>query len=173
MDSQTAVSLALSISPRTERCWAMPKRNATRIPIINQLITEEVGDGDWLTDLFETQSERYAPSRLIQHRIDSHNHTRSMRPTLDGILFNPPISFAQAAAYHKTVGYGWDGRSSWWSGMKDKAADLIREGGTAICISWDSTGLGVSRGFKLERLLIVNHGGHWRDTVTVERKNSF
>jgi hypothetical protein len=91
---------------------------------------------------------------------------------LDGILFDAPISFAQAAAYHKAVGYRWDGRTSWWGGMKDNAAGLIKAGGKAISISWDSTGFGASRGFTLERILIVNHGGHWHDTiVTVERRN--
>lgn len=159
-------------SPHVERVWSMPQQDVTRIKAINQLIREEVGDGDWLTDLFETESGRYAPNRLINQRIDSYVQTRSMQPALDGVLFNPPISFAQAAAYHKAVGYKWDGRTSWWSGMKDQVADLIKDGGKAISISWDSTGLGASRGFTLERILIVNHGGHWHDTiVTVERKN--
>jgi hypothetical protein len=169
------VALATNTSPRIERCWAMPKKDVTRIPIINQLLVEEMADDDfWLTDLFETESGRYAPNRLVEQRIDTYERTRSMLPILDGLLFNPPITFAQAAAYHRAVGYRWDGRSSWWSGMKDKAADLIRAGGKAICISWDSTGLGISRGFIMERLLIVNHGGHWHDSiVTVERKGGF
>jgi hypothetical protein len=148
----------------------MPKQDVTRITAINRLITEEVGDEEWITDLFKTESG-YAPDRLIQQRIDSYDRTHSMRPALDGILFNPPITFAQAAAYHRTMQRGWDGRSSWWSGMKDKVASLIREGGKCVSISWDSTGLGISRGFIMERLLIVNHGGHWHDSiVTVERK---
>jgi hypothetical protein len=149
----------------------MPKKAITHIPAINDLLVEEMADGDWLIDLFETESGGYAPNRLNQQRMDNLDIDGLMRLTLDGVLFNPPISFAQAAAYHKAVGYSWDGRSSWWSGMKDQAAQLITNGGKAICLSWDSTGFGASRGFVLERLLIVNHGGHWRDTiVTVERK---
>ena len=158
-------------SPLIERVWAMPKQDATRITAINQLLVQEMGDGDWLIDLFEAKSGRYAPNRLITQLTTQYDLTHSMQPTLDGILFNPPITFAQAAKYHKAVGYHWDGRSSWWSGMKDKAANIIKAGGKAICISWDSTGLGASRGFELERLLIVNHGGHWHDTIiTVEHK---
>lgn len=149
----------------------MPRKAITHIPAINNLLVEEMGDGDWLIDLFETQSRRYAPHRLNQQRMTSFHSDGLMRPTLDGVLFNPPISFAQAADYHKAVGYRWDGRSSWWSGMKDQAAELITNGGKAICLSWDSTGFGASRDFVLERMLIVNRGGHWHDTiVTVERK---
>jgi hypothetical protein len=147
----------------------MPKKDATRIPIINRLITEEVADGNWLTDLFEIESRRYAPNRLANYLFNPPHIGVG-----DGILFNPPISFRQAADYHKAVGYGWDGRSSWWSGMKDRVASLIKEGGKCITIGWDSNGLGASRGFVMERILMVAHGGHWRDTiVTVESKPIF
>jgi hypothetical protein len=132
----------------------------------------------FLDELIAFYCDRGAPqildatvNRLITQLRGIHGLIDNAQASLDGVLFNPPISFAQAAAYHKAVGYSWDGRSSWWSDMKDQAAEIIREAGKAICLSWDSTGFGASRGFVLERLLIVNHGGHWHDTiVTVERK---
>jgi len=142
----------------------MPKHDVAHTQQVNDLLVEEIGDTDWVIDLFPavlTEETIYAPHLLA--RFESE--------LVDGALFNPPTSFRQAEKYIKAFGMKWDGRSSWWSAMKDDAAHIIKKGGKCVSISWDSTGLGISRGFVLERLLIVNHGGHWRDTiVTVERK---
>lgn len=56
--------------------------------------------------------------------------------------------------------------------LKDEVARVTMGNGVVISVGWDSNGLGKNRGFLMERILIVAHGGHWRDTiVTVERKD--
>jgi hypothetical protein len=138
----------------------MPKTDVAHIKPINGLLVEEMGDDLWVIDLFS--SNQYAPSRLANLQ-----HTAGV----DGVLFNPPTSWKQAERYVKQHGQQWDGTTRWWSMMKDMAASIIRPGGKAICIGWDSNGLGKSRGFTLERMLVVAHGGHWHDTlICVERK---
>lgn len=44
-------------------------------------------------------------------------------------------------------------------------------GGKVISFGWNSCGIGKTRGFEIERILIVCHGGHHNDTIcTVEKK---
>jgi hypothetical protein len=55
--------------------------------------------------------------------------------------------------------------------LKDEVARITMMGGIVVSVGWDSNGIGIGRGFQMERILMVAHGGHWRDTiVTVERK---
>ncbi|KKL75008.1 hypothetical protein LCGC14_2059240, partial [marine sediment metagenome] len=58
-----------------------------------------------------------------------------------------------------------------WKNVKDNLARLLKTNGIAICCGWSSQGLGKNRGFKIEEILLVPHGGSKNDTiVTVERK---
>ena len=65
----------------------------------------------------------------------------------------------------------WDGRISFWSDAKDEICRILKIGGKSICFGWNSNGIGNKRGFQIERILIVPHGGMHNDTiVTVETK---
>ena len=55
--------------------------------------------------------------------------------------------------------------------VKDILANKIVGGGIAISFGWSSGGFGKNRGFEIEEILLVPHGGHHYDTiVVVERK---
>jgi hypothetical protein len=160
MVSPAIAPLAASISPRIERAWAMPQSDVTCIPAINQLLVEEFGDRT-VTDPFYPNAVFYAPEQLRGLYDNSQ----------EAVLFRPPTTFRQAERYIKEHGMKWDGRSSWWSDMKDEVARITQLGGVVISVGWDSNGLGIGREFQMERILLVAHGGHWRDTVvTVERQ---
>jgi hypothetical protein len=62
-----------------------------------------------------------------------------------------------------------NGQSSWWAGLKDHAARVIRPGGRAVVFGWNSLGLSPSRGFVLEEVHLFPAGGMHNDTIaTVE-----
>jgi hypothetical protein len=93
--------------------------------------------------------------------------------SVEGVLFRPPTTWAQAETYIKSFGQKWDGTTRWWADLKDEIARITMKNGIVVSIGWDSNGMGKSRGFQMEHILILAHGGHWRDTiVTVERKAS-
>ena len=55
--------------------------------------------------------------------------------------------------------------------VKDILSSKIKGGGLAISFGWSSGGFGKNRGFEIEEILLVPHGGHHYDTiVVVERK---
>jgi hypothetical protein len=62
-------------------------------------------------------------------------------------------------------------QSSFWSKMKIEIARITKPNGWVLCFGWNSNGVGKTRGFKLEEILLVAHGGHHNDTIcTAERK---
>jgi hypothetical protein len=160
---------AVSTCPRIERAWAIPQSDVTRIKPISHLLDEEFKDGDHRTFLYP-----FAPSypwSLMPYAMEA------LRGMEDGsepcVLFNPPTSFRQAERYIKTYGLKWDGATNWWADLKDEVARITIHDGVVISVSWDSNGLGAGRGFEMERILLVNHGGHWHDSIVkVERKTS-
>ena len=59
----------------------------------------------------------------------------------------------------------------YWADIKNEIARILKPGGKAICFGWSSMGLGKNRGFEMDRILLVPHGGSKNDTiVTVETK---
>jgi hypothetical protein len=89
----------------------------------------------------------------------------------DGALFDPPYSAFQVV---KSYGLRSDGEprlEQLHSRCKDDLSRLVRPGGKVICFGWNSSGMGEKRGFLLQRVLLICHGGAHNDTiVTVETK---
>jgi hypothetical protein len=143
--------------------WAMPKSDVTRIKAVSDLLMDELANV-YTVDPFHPKSVMgYAPDYL---RVISDG-------TAESVLLRPPTTWAQAQHYVKAYGETWDGTTRWWANLKNEAARITMVGGLVISVGWDSNGLGKNRGFQLERILYVAHGGHWHDSiVTVERKVS-
>lgn len=60
---------------------------------------------------------------------------------------------------------------SYWRLQKNEIARILKLNGKVICFGWNSGGVGKTRGFELESILLVPHGGNRNDTIcTVERK---
>lgn len=89
------------------------------------------------------------------------------------MLYDPPYSQRQVKECYDGIqgGLKWDGRTTFWSETKNEAARILRPGGKVICFGWTSMGLGAKRGFTMQRILLVPHGGTRNDTIcTVEVK---
>ncbi len=62
-------------------------------------------------------------------------------------------------------------RMSTWKGWKDEIARITKPNGRVISFGWNTSGMGIKRGFKLEEILLVCHGAEHNDTIcTVETK---
>src|SRR5690606_15950669 len=88
-----------------------------------------------------------------------------------GVIFDPPSSTEQFLRVYKARNGGTTGRAEYWSACKNEIARVVVHGGKVICMCWDTSGIGKSRGFNLERVRVVCHGPNHNDTlITVERK---
>ena len=93
--------------------------------------------------------------------------------SVDGVLFDPPYSLRQLKECYNNLGRYITGDESRtiYTKWKDAISRVIKPGGKCISFGWNTNGLGKGRGFEIERILLVAHGGGHNDTlVTVERK---
>lgn len=165
---------------KIERVWAMPNKWTFTIKPIKELLAEEVWDGVWVDPFAGENSPASITNDLRKnmpttHHMDALEFLRGLdTASCDGVLLDPPYSLRQISEHYKEAGIkvtGWHTSAGWGSAIKNETARVIKPGGKAICFGWSSMGIGKNRGFKMERVLLVPHGGSKNDTiVTVEIK---
>lgn len=137
-----------------ERTWAMPNKRTFQIPPIKKLIEEEIGSV-------------YLDPFPFEYSKDATDYLRDNKPQPFGV-FDPPYSPRQLKECYKGKGE-YDTKASTWSKWKDLMAEKVNK--KCISFGWNSGGLGISRGFRITRILLVAHGGMHNDTIcTVEEK---
>jgi hypothetical protein len=158
------------------RTWEMPNRYTFRLKSVSRLLRAEM-DGTW-ADPF---SGRYSVAQIrndADERNDAEYHmdgleflTKLPDASVEGVLFDPPYSVEQALRKYRAKRNGSAGRAEYQARCKDEIARAVKPGGKAICFGWNSTGIGKTRGFHLEKVLLICHGGcHYDTIITVERR---
>jgi len=163
---------------KIERTWAMPNKWTFTIKPIRELLEEEM-DGSWADPFAGMHSPADMTNDLNPlmnaiHHKDALDFLKELQnASYDGVLFDPPYSPRQLKECYGEIGQSLhDTKSSVWSNWKDEVSRVVRPGGKVISFGWNSMGMGLNRGFTIERILIVPHGGMHNDTiVTVEVKN--
>jgi DNA modification methylase len=96
--------------------------------------------------------------------------------SLDIVFFDPPYSPRQVSECYKKLGKTVNmqtTQASFWSNMKIEIARILKPNGIVLCFGWNSQGIGKTRGFIMEEILLVAHGGYHNDTIcTAERKST-
>lgn len=161
-----------------QREWAMPNRLTFKVECIKNLLDAEMNGHPIWADPF---CGEYSPATIrndadeaitAQSHLDGLDFLKGLlSDSVDGVLFDPPYSVEQALRSYKPKQGGTAGRLEYQARCADEIARVVKPGGKAICFGWNSNGIGKGRGFKLERILLVNHGAAHNDTIiTVERK---
>jgi len=164
---------------RFSRIWAMPNRWTFKIkPIQDLLFKYKVGRG-WIDPFAGENSPAEItndlnPDRPTKYHLHAKDFLKILNGTYEGALFDPPYSLQQVKECYNGVGIDLLSRedANYFPGyIKDLIVPKIKVGGIVISFGWSSGGFGHNRGFQLEEILLVPHGGHHNDTiVTVERK---
>jgi len=161
----------------------MPNKETFSIYPIKLLLREEVSGGIW-ADPF-SNGKRLISGEVINdantsisadYHLDALDFLKMFSDgSLDGVLYDPPYSPRQVSECYKGIGLEITQettRSSWRRKHLDEIAGVLKPGGKAICFGWNSNGVGKCRGFTMNRLLLVPHGGSKNDTIiTVEQKS--
>ena len=94
--------------------------------------------------------------------------------SVDLVLFDPPYTQRQVSEHYKRLGKTVTmetTQSTFWSNLKNEISKKVKTGGVVLCFGYNSGGIGSSRGFKLNEILLVAHGGNHNDTIcTAESK---
>lgn len=160
------------------RKWAMPNKETFLIKPIQELLECEVSGGIWL-DPFARNSKIATITNDLNQKCKSDYHMEAIdflrlfdNEYADGILFDPPYSVRQIKECYEGIGLeNFNTKTTFYSSVKDEIARVIKVGGKIISFGWNSMGMGKCRGFEIQRILMVPHGGAKNDTiVTVEIK---
>ena len=165
-----------------EKVWAMPNGNTFTIRPIKELVEKEVGTSEIIVDPFANSCKYGTITNDLNPEFDTDYHLDALEflkkidnESADLVLFDPPYSITQASELYKE--YGKEkleinvSNMKYWSLCKDNIARIIKPNGKVICCGWNTNGLVKNRGFEMDKILIVSHGGSKNDTlVTLEHK---
>lgn len=159
---------------RINRVWSMPSKWTFTIPPISELLKEEIRGltadpfaGENSPAHEQNDIEEKAGSRDADHKDALTWLKGKWTARYDTVLYDPPYSITQARMYGKKE----FSSMKYWADVKNEIARILKPGGKAICFGWSSMGLGKKRGFEINRILLVCHGGSRNDTIcTVEIK---
>lgn len=170
---------------KINRQWAMPNRWTFTIKPIRELLEKEVGSGFMIKGLWcdpfagknspaQVRND-INPERPAEFHLEALDFLKSQETDkYDGVLFDPPYSPEQAKRCYEALKLKITAdktRKEYWSKCLTEISRIIKPGGKLICFGWNSNGGGKCRGFILEEVLLVAHGGGRRDTIcTVEIK---
>ena len=166
-----------------ERAWAMPNKWTFTIKPIKKLIGEYMRQSRYLT--IDPFSGMYSPAEIrndINPDMPAQYHEEALEfldrceqnhDSPDLMFFDPSYSLRQMKECYEGIGKAltYEHTTDYFSKCKDIIGRIIRTNGICISFGWNSNGLGEGRGFEIERILLVAHGGSHNDTIcTVERK---
>ena len=158
----------------------MPNKWTFTIKPIKELLDELVGDGECWIDPF---AGMYSPAKITNdlnpnsnslYHLEAVDFLNQLNGQFIGCLFDPPYSLTQVSKSYAGMGLKFKGKENPTGGFpkaKDRIAEIIQVGGMVISFGWNTIGMGKNRGFEIEEIIIVSHGGNRNDTlVTIERK---
>ena len=162
---------------KIERIWAMPNKNTFDIKPIKKLIQEELDKGELWIDPFANKN-KFAkitndlnPEYSTDYHLDALDFLKMFNDSsVDGILYDPPYSPRQVSECYQNFGLEVTMKTtqaSFWVNHKKEIARILKKGGKVITFGWNSGGIGKTYGFKIERILLVPHGGWHNDTICV------
>jgi hypothetical protein len=160
-----------------ERIFEMPRKWTFQMPKLRKWVEERL-EGDCL-NLFGGVTQLTPPDGRIIITNDTNPDIKSNynRDACDltqwqdcancfgTVVFDPPYSFYQAA---KTYGIK---RVQKVTHARDVVEYVLRPGGRVISLGFNSTGMGLSRGYEKEGLLLVNGGGSHNDIIVLSERH--
>lgn len=166
---------------KMNRVWSMPNSNTFSIKPIKDLLNGIIKPEEKWIDAFANTSKVANITNDLNPDYDTDYHMDAVDffklfddNSVDGVLYDPPYSLRQVSECYKNVGIEVTTettQSSWRRKHIDEMARILKPNGKVVCFGWNSSGVGVVRGFELDEILLVAHGGMHNDTiVTVEHK---
>jgi hypothetical protein len=171
-----------------QRVWAMPNSKTFTIKPIKQLIKDELIKGVVLDPFANNQSikevmtdeQRYISNDLdtsfdTDYHLDALDFLKQFDDeSVDMVLYDPPYSPRQVSEVYKAMDRTVNmqtTQASYWGNQKKEIARILKPNGKVITFGWNSGGIGKTRGFEIQKILLVAHGGWHNDTIcTVEIK---
>jgi len=162
------------------RAWAMPNSNTFSIkPILAFIEANRVGGVS--VDPFANSNALCKITNDLDSQFNTTYHLDALdflkqleTSSVDFLLFDPPYSPRQVSECYKKLGKSVNmqtTQASYWGNLKNEIARIIKVDAKVITFGWNSGGIGKTKGFEIEKILLVAHGGWHNDTIcTLERR---
>lgn len=115
------------------------------------------------------------PATTAPSHLDAEDFCKSLGVVVDLALFDPPYSPRQISECYK--GFGREvttkdtQNAALYKRVRDALDPIVKPGGVVLSFGWSSNGMGKGRGYRIEEILLVAHGGAHNDTICIaERK---
>ena len=180
-----ASEIAAPGSCRFRRAWSLACGDTMQVRPIGEWVRLYLGRSECSIDPF-ARNCRFAqwtndlnPDTAAECHMDAFNWRRwlsaqGVRPDL--CIFDPPYSRNQVKRTYQAIGryYGIKDsqeHTSNWTAERDALDAIMRPAGVVLSFGWNSNGMTRARGYDLEDILMVAHGGASNDTICIaERK---
>ncbi len=171
---------------KIRREWAMPNKNTFDIQPIRLFVEKYLDVSSVSVDPF-ARNKRWAthtndlnPNTKAEHHLDALGFLELLKARgvkVDLIIFDPPYSLEQCKRSYENINlkftYEMTHRVGRWKADKSLFDEIIELNGIVLSFGWNSIGMGINRGYALEEMLVVCHGGAHNDTICIaERKTS-
>lgn len=169
---------------KIERVWAMPHSDTFDCLPIGTLVRRYLEQSVVSVDPF-ARNKRWAtftndlnPNTLAEAHLDVLDFLKLMQDTkveADLVLFDPPYSFHQMKEVYNGIGRKINGREAqrFYGDVRDAIDKIVVPGGFVISFGWNSIGMGKTRNYAIQEILLVCHGRAHNDTiVVVDRKEN-
>jgi hypothetical protein len=168
---------------KIERIWAMPRSDTFDCPPIGEMVKRYLSTAGVSIDPFArnkkwaTYTNDLNPDTVAEYHMDALDfligiYTKFGR-CADLVIFDPPYSLGQMKECYQNVGRKISGRESqrFYRDMRDAIDRVVTPGGIVLSFGWNSIGMGKTRNYEIQEILMVCHGGAHNDTiVTVDKK---
>jgi len=104
---------------------------------------------------------------LADYNLDAVEFLKNWKgKNFDTILLDPPYAYRKSMEMYKGI------KCSRFKQLKDEIPHLLNIGGKVITFGYHSNSMGNKRGFFIDKICLLSHGGAIHDTiVTIEKYN--
>lgn len=89
-------------------------------------------------------------------------------------LFDPPYSPRQMSECYKNIGrtVGMEGTQNGklYKRVRDALVPVLAPNAIVLSFGWNSAGMGIKRGFEIDEIMLVAHGGGHNDTICLAER---
>lgn len=162
------------------REWAMPSKATFSIRPISDFVERWLTQCEVIVDPFARNSDRGTCTNDLNPHTRAEYHMKaddflhllsSQGLVADAALLDMPYSPRQVSDCYKVadlpVNQATTQNGALYKKVRNLVDEIIRPHGIVLSFGWNSVGMGISRGYRLQEVLLVCHGGAHNDTICI------
>lgn len=166
-------------TPAFSREWCMPNADTFSMEPVRELLGRTLSGRACIVDPFARGSKLAHHANDLNPEfcadpMEAQDFLRSLKTRgvkADALLLDPPYSPRQMSEAYKGVGLdkgmGASQNARLFAECKDLMTAIAAPRCVAVTFGWNSSGFGKGRGWALEEVKILCHGGAHNDTIIV------